>query len=43
MCLSCVECSFGMHAGRFMGFMLTPKGIEAENPEKCQDIIDIRS
>ena len=33
---------FGVQAGKFLGFMLTNQGIEA-NPDKCQAIIDMRS
>ncbi|MCH80183.1 gag-pol polyprotein [Trifolium medium] len=40
--LNPAKCSFGVHAGKFLGFMLTNRGIEA-NPEKCQAIIDMRS
>ncbi|RDX96070.1 Retrovirus-related Pol polyprotein from transposon 17.6, partial [Mucuna pruriens] len=29
------KCSFGVRAGKFLGFMLTERGIEA-NPDKCQ-------
>ncbi|MCI46182.1 hypothetical protein A2U01_0067422, partial [Trifolium medium] len=36
------KCSFGVQAGKFLGFLLTHRGIEA-NPEKCQAIIDMRS
>ncbi|RDX87783.1 hypothetical protein CR513_30703, partial [Mucuna pruriens] len=36
------KCSFGVRAGKFLGFMLTERGIEA-NPDKCQAIIDMRS
>ncbi|RDY12073.1 Retrovirus-related Pol polyprotein from transposon 17.6, partial [Mucuna pruriens] len=36
------KCSFGVHAGKFLGFMLTERGIEA-NPEKCQAVIGMRS
>ncbi|RDX69353.1 Retrovirus-related Pol polyprotein from transposon 17.6, partial [Mucuna pruriens] len=36
------KCSFGVQAGRFMGFMLTERGIEA-NPEKCRAVISMRS
>ncbi|RDY14738.1 hypothetical protein CR513_00140, partial [Mucuna pruriens] len=36
------KCSFGVQAGKFLGFMLTKRGIEA-NPEKCQEIIGMRS
>ncbi|RDX92672.1 Retrovirus-related Pol polyprotein from transposon 17.6, partial [Mucuna pruriens] len=28
------KCSFGVRAGKFLGFMLTERGIKA-NPEKC--------
>ena len=36
------KCTFGVDGGKFLGFMLTQRGIEA-NPEKCQAIIDMRS
>ncbi|RDY02416.1 Retrovirus-related Pol polyprotein from transposon 17.6, partial [Mucuna pruriens] len=36
------KCSFGIQAGRFLGYMLTERGIEA-NPEKCRAIINMRS
>src|ERR1051325_10307850 len=36
------KCTFGVQAGKFLGFMLTNRGIEA-NPDKCQAIIDMRS
>jgi hypothetical protein len=36
------KCSFGVQAGKFLGFMLTRRRIEA-NPEKCQAIINMRS
>ncbi|RDX98499.1 Retrovirus-related Pol polyprotein from transposon 17.6, partial [Mucuna pruriens] len=36
------KCSFGVQAGRFLGYMLTERGIEA-NPEKCRAIINMRS
>ncbi|RDX86875.1 hypothetical protein CR513_31728, partial [Mucuna pruriens] len=35
-------CSFGAHARKFLGFMLTKRGIEA-NPDKCQAVISMRS
>ncbi|RDY09048.1 hypothetical protein CR513_06651, partial [Mucuna pruriens] len=35
------KCSFEVRAGKFLGFMLTERGIEA-NPDKCQAIIDMR-
>ncbi|RDX90401.1 hypothetical protein CR513_27737, partial [Mucuna pruriens] len=34
--------SFGVQAGRFLGFMLTERGIEA-NPDKCRVMINMRS
>ncbi|RDX84072.1 hypothetical protein CR513_34929, partial [Mucuna pruriens] len=36
------KCSFGVQAGRFLGYMLTKRGIEA-NPEKCGAVISMRS
>ncbi|RDX68077.1 hypothetical protein CR513_52972, partial [Mucuna pruriens] len=36
------KCSFGVQAGRFLGYMLTERGIEA-NPEKCRVVINMRS
>ncbi|RDX96123.1 hypothetical protein CR513_21252, partial [Mucuna pruriens] len=36
------KCSFGVRADKFLGFMLTERGIEA-NPDKCQAIINMRS
>ncbi|RDY02386.1 Tf2-6, partial [Mucuna pruriens] len=36
------KCSFGVRAGKFLGFMLTERGIEA-NPEKYRAVIDMRS
>lgn len=36
------KCSFGIQAGKFLGFMLTSRGIEV-NPEKCKAIIQMRS
>jgi len=36
------KCTFGVNDGKFLGFMLTQRGIEA-NPEKCQAIINMRS
>lgn len=40
--LNLVKCSSGVQAGKFLGFMLTMKGIEA-NPYKCRAVIDMRS
>jgi len=36
------KCVFGVEAGKFLGFMLTERGIEA-NPDKCATIIAMRS
>ena len=36
------KCAFGVEGGKFLGFMLTYRGIEA-NPEKCKAIAEIRS
>jgi len=36
------KCVFGVDRGKFLGFMLTQRGIEA-NPEKCKAIIEMRS
>ena len=36
------KCVFGVKAGKFLGFLLTERGIEA-NPDKCAAIIGMRS
>jgi len=36
------KCAFGVEGGKFLGFMLTHRGIEA-NPEKCKVITEMRS
>ena len=36
------KCVFGVKAGKFLGFILTERGIEA-NPEKCVAIIAMRN
>jgi len=36
------KCVFGVEAGKFLGFLLTERGIEA-NPKKCVAIISMRS
>jgi len=36
------KCTFGVEGGKFLGFMLTHRGIEA-NPDKCQAILAMRS
>lgn len=40
--LNPTECTFGVAAGKFLGFMLTARGKEA-NPDKCAAILDMRS
>jgi len=40
--LNTEKCVFGVEAGKFLGFMLTERGIEA-NPDKCAVIIAMRS
>ena len=36
------KCVFGMEAGKFLGFLLTEQGIQA-NLNKCATIIEMRS
>jgi len=36
------KCVFGVEGGKFLGFMLTSRGIEA-NPDKCQAIMEMQS
>jgi len=36
------KCIFGVEAGKFLGFLLTERGIEA-NPDKCAAILALRS
>jgi len=36
------KCVFGVRAGKFLGFLLTERGIEA-NPDKCAAIVNMRS
>ncbi|XP_016168073.1 uncharacterized protein LOC107610542 [Arachis ipaensis] len=36
------KCAFGVQGGKFLGFMLTSRGIEA-NPEKCEAILNMTS
>ena len=36
------KCAFGVEGGKFLGFMLTHRGIEA-NPDKCKAIVEMRS
>ncbi|KAL0420712.1 UNVERIFIED_CONTAM: hypothetical protein Slati_3094100 [Sesamum latifolium] len=35
------KCAFGVSGGRFLGFMVTQRGIEA-NPDKIKVILDMR-
>ncbi|CAL9021523.1 unnamed protein product, partial [Prunus brigantina] len=41
MCLNPSKCSFGVASGKFLGFMISQRGIEA-NPEKIRVLIDMR-
>nr|KYP59712.1 Retrotransposable element Tf2 [Cajanus cajan] len=36
------KCVFGVQGGKFLGFMITSRGIET-NPEKCKAIIQMQS
>nr|KYP33750.1 Transposon Ty3-I Gag-Pol polyprotein [Cajanus cajan] len=40
--LNPAKCKFGVAGGKFLGFMLSNRGIEA-NPDKCQAVINMRS
>ena len=40
--LNPLKCAFGVASGKFLGFMVNHKGIEA-NPDKIQALIDMRS
>jgi len=40
--LNLEKCVFGVEAGKFLRFLLTERGIEA-NPDKCATIIKMRS
>lgn len=40
--LNPAKCTFGVAAGKFLGFMLMARGIEA-NPDKCAAILSMRS
>ncbi|XP_052730552.1 uncharacterized protein LOC108324378 [Vigna angularis] len=40
--LNPAKCTFGVAAGKFLGFMLTSRGIEA-NPDKCEAILEMPS
>ena len=36
------KCAFAVEAGKFLGFMLTHRGIEA-NPDKCRAILEMKT
>ena len=36
------KCVFGVESGKFLGFLIDQRGIEA-NPEKIQAVIDMKS
>lgn len=38
--LNLKKCKFGVRIGKFLGFYLTERGIEA-NPEKCEAVIQM--
>src|ERR1044072_7841742 len=40
--LNSEKCSFGIEGGKFLGYMISSRGIEA-NPNKCRAIIEMRS
>ncbi|XP_015971085.1 uncharacterized protein LOC107494552 [Arachis duranensis] len=40
--LNPLKYAFAMEAGKFLGFMITQRGVEA-NPEKCQAILQMKS
>ncbi|XP_016168240.1 uncharacterized protein LOC107610752 [Arachis ipaensis] len=40
--LNPLKCAFTMEAGKFLGFMITQREVEA-NPEKCQAILQMKS
>ncbi|XP_020240077.1 uncharacterized protein LOC109818937 [Cajanus cajan] len=40
--LNPAKCTFGVAGGKFLGFILSQRGIEA-NPDKCQAIINMKS
>ncbi|XP_072077818.1 uncharacterized protein [Arachis hypogaea] len=37
-----LKCAFAMEAGKFLGFMITQRGVEAK-PEKCEAILQMKS
>ncbi|XP_072088040.1 uncharacterized protein [Arachis hypogaea] len=40
--LNPAKCAFGMEAGKFLGFMITQRGVEA-NLEKCRAVLEMTS
>ena len=36
------KCTFGVGGGKFLGFMITHRGIEA-NPDKCTAILEMHN
>ena len=40
--LNPAKCAFGVASGKFLGFMVHNRGIEA-NPEKIQALLDMKS
>ncbi|RYR34843.1 hypothetical protein Ahy_A10g049885 [Arachis hypogaea] len=40
--LNPAKCAFEMKAGKFLGFMITQRGVEA-NPEKCRAVLEMTS
>jgi hypothetical protein len=40
--LNLAKCAFGVSSGKFLGYMVSNRGIEAI-PEKIQDILDMQS
>ncbi|XP_025703138.1 uncharacterized protein [Arachis hypogaea] len=40
--LNPTKCAFGMEAEKFLGFMITQRGVEA-NPEKCRAVLEMTS
>ncbi|KAK4394082.1 Retrovirus-related Pol polyprotein from transposon opus [Sesamum angolense] len=39
--LNPIKCTFGVHGGKFLGFMISQRGIEA-NPEKIKAILEMK-
>ncbi|XP_016192258.1 uncharacterized protein LOC107633136 [Arachis ipaensis] len=40
--LNPLKCAFAVEAGKFLGFMITQRGVEA-NPKKCEAILQMKS